>query len=244
MLRFSRANTKLKKLHKVYRLRKYNGLSGKTIHSFDLLSAHSCPGAKDCKSKVVEENGVRKLIDGPDVKFRCFSASQEALLTGVYNLRKGNFEAVKKLSQSDLTEELLKAFPKKAGIVRFHVAGDIFNEKQMAAYIDLAKEKKDTLFYGYTKSLRIFVKHMDKIPSNFRMIASKGGRYDHLIEEYSLPFSQVVFSEKEAKGLGLPIDEDDSHAALGKSCALLIHGNGPQGSDQARQHSEKSRRGG
>lgn len=225
MFKFSQGNSKTKKLHKVYRLRKFNEKTGKTVRSFDMISGHSCVGAKECLAKVIEENGKRKLVDGKDMKFRCFSASQEALYTNVYKLRKHNFDLMKSLkTDSDITEELLRAFPKNVGILRFHVAGDVFTDRQFQAYCNLARENKNTLFYAYTKSLRIMVKNRDLMPSNFRMVASKGGRYDDMIEPNNINYSEVVDNEHQAKLLGLPVDIDDSHAVFGQSSALIIHG--------------------
>jgi hypothetical protein len=225
MFKFSSANSKISKLHKVYRLRKYNEKTGKKIFSFDLISGHSCPGANECHAKVIIEDGKRLVKDGKEMKFRCFSASQEALYTGVYNLRKHNFDLMKSLkNDSDITEELLRTFPKNVGILRFHVAGDVFTDRQFQAYCNLAKENKNTLFYAYTKSLRIFVKNRDLMPSNFRIVASKGGRYDDMIEPNNINYSEVVDNERQAKLLGLPVDIDDSHAVFGQSSALIIHG--------------------
>ena len=242
MLKFSPANTKLKKLHDNYRLRSYNKKTGKQIYSFDILSGVSCPGANECFSKVIIEDGIKKIKDGKDMKFRCFSASQEVLLPKLYNLRKNNFDVIRSLkTESDITEELLKYFPSKKniGILRFHVGGDIFKEEQLLAYFNLAREFPKTRFYAYTKSLRIYTRNMDKMPENMKIVASKGGRYDSYIEEYNLPFSQVVYCKNEAKKLGLPIDYDDSHCVFGKSSALLIHGQGPKNSLQSKIHTAK-----
>ena len=61
------------------------------LATFSLLSGHTCPYAKECLSKAVENSeGKRSIQDGPDTQFRCFSASQEAQYTGVYNSRKNN----------------------------------------------------------------------------------------------------------------------------------------------------------
>ena len=57
------------------------------------------------------------------------------------------------------------------------------------------------------------------------MVASYGGRYDHLIDLGYFPkYSKVVFSEDEAKKLGLEIDTDDSCCFKNKPFALLLHG--------------------
>jgi hypothetical protein len=66
------------------------------------------------------------------------------------------------------------------------------------------------------------------------LTASRGGREDHLIDQYNLREAVVVYSEAEAKKLGYEIDHDDSHAAdptkRNQSFALLIHGIQPKGS--------------
>ncbi len=72
---------------------------------------------------------------------------------------------------------------------------------------------------------------MAEIPSNLILTASRGGKFDHLIDKHKLKCAEVVFSEKEAKDKGLEIDHDDSHALGNKSYALLIHGIQPPGSE-------------
>ena len=63
------------------------------------------------------------------------------------------------------------------------------------------------------------------LPNNFYLTASYGGRYDYLIDQgYFTRYSKVVFSEAEAKRLGLKIDIDDSLCFGDKPFALLLHG--------------------
>ena len=91
--------------------------------------------------------------------------------------------------------------------------------------MDVAKAKPKTLFYTYTKSLPIWLRHRSSVPSNFKLTASEGGKHDDLIESESLKFAKVLFSIEESRELGLEIDHDDSHAyASDKSFALLLHG--------------------
>lgn len=225
MFKFSQANGKISKLHESYRLRSFNKKTGKEIYSFDILSGISCPYANECKAKVVIVDGKRKIKDGKDMLYRCFSASQEAVYSNVYKLRSSNFNLLRSLkTEGDITEELLKTFPKNVGILRFHVAGDLFKKDQFLAYCNLAKENPKTKFYGYTKNLKVWTENKDSMPSNMKYIASRGGRLDHMIEKYNLPEAVVIDNEKQAKIIGYPIDYDDSHALYGKSCCLKIHG--------------------
>ena len=69
------------------------------------------------------------------------------------------------------------------------------------------------------------------MPENLVLTASRGGKYDDLIDLHAWKEAVVVYSEKEAKDKGLEIDHDDTHAAFGKdNFALLIHGTQPKGS--------------
>ena len=232
MLRFSNANSKIEKLYKVPCVK--NQLNGRKIYSFDMLSGSSCPGARECKSQVIIQDGKRRIKDGPHTKFRCFSASQEVVYPGVYNLRKGNSDAVKLLVRAPglLLQAFEETLPKDAGTVRVHVAGDHVNYNYFKMWCNLAKKNPSIVFYCYTKSLPFWLKARDAqiIPDNFRITASRGGLYDHLIDIEGLREARVVFSKKEANRLKLELDDNDYHAwrKLDKSFSLLIHGVQPK----------------
>ena len=246
MLKFSKANTKLKQLHDVEEL-KYWLENKRKVYSLDLLSGYSCPAAKDCLSKVVQIDGKRKIKDGKDCKFRCFSASQEVVFPAVYDNRKHNFDMLRNDDEFGMTCSIQDAMPKNLGICRIHVAGDFFNQSYFNAWANVARNNPDRLFYAYTKSLRYWVlgkvgdsflgQRIDRpnLPQNLVLTASRGGRLDHLIDEHQLREAKVVFSEAEADELGYTIDHDDSHAAIpsqrDNSFALLIHGQQPKGSE-------------
>lgn len=240
MLRFSKANAKIKALANVPGVIPFLANKRK-VYSFDLLSGHNCPYAKDCLSKAVEQpDGSRKIVDGPHTQFRCFSASQEVLFPALYNLRKGNTEVLALAASGGYNvaaDSLLAAMPKDAGVIRVHVGGDFNTSVYMQAWLEVAKRRPELLVYAYTKSLPFVVKHrklIDNLP-NFVITASYGGKRDELIAKHSMRFAKVVKSEAEAIELGLPIDHDDSHAAdptqKGVSFALLVHGPQKAGSD-------------
>ena len=236
MLKFSKANAKTQALANDAELADY--LTDKRkIYSLDLLSGYSCPSAKKCLSKaVVQDNGKRKIKDGKDTEFRCFSASQEVQYTNVYNSRKHNFDLLRKKNHGEMVSLINGSLPENAGIVRIHVAGDFFSLPYMHAWYEVAMLNPNVLFYAYTKSLRFWVGGINELPilHNFVLTASYGGTHDHMINEFNLRSAKVVFSEAEAEELGLEIDHDDSHAAKptlrDDSFALLVHGTQPKGS--------------
>lgn len=210
----------------------------KDMFTFSLISGYSCPFADECLSKANIETG--KITDGPNTKFRCFSASQEALYTNLRKHRNDNFQVLRKLKTKEaMTKALLEALPpvKKNGagtITRLHVAGDFFNQNYFDAWLEVARQNPKRLFYAYTKSLQYWVNRIGEIPNNFKLTASKGGKLDHLIDIFNLKYVEVVFSSQEAKDKNLEIDHDDSHAYdYDLPFALLIHGTQPKGSKAA-----------
>ncbi len=245
MLKFSAANTKLKKLYKLAStvlkrwLGQKIGRSTPKVYSFDILSGVDCPFAFLCKSQAEEQaDGSRRIKDGPNTKFRCFSASQEVLFTNTYKSRKRNHDAIHALETSDdMADALCSALPKDARVIRIHVSGDMFSHKYFIAWTKVAERNPDVLFYAYTKSLTYWVRSRDRVPTNLVLTASYGGRDDHLIAEHGLRSAKVVFSRQEAADLGLEIDNDDSHACdptkAHQDFALLIHGVQPKGSEAA-----------
>ncbi len=244
-MKFSKANTKLQKLYKLATttLKKWLGekigRAAAKVYSFDILSGVDCPFAHSCKSQAEEQDdGSRRIKDGPHTKFRCFSASQEVLFTNTYKSRKRNHDAIHSLETSDaMADALCDALPKDARVIRIHVSGDMFSHKYFLAWCKVAERTPNVLFYAYTKSLVYWVRSRDRVPANLVLTASYGGRNDELIAQHGLRSAKVVFSEQEAADLGLEIDHDDSHACdPAKSAldfALLIHGVQPKGSDAA-----------
>ena len=177
----------------------------------------------------------RRIQDGNHCKFRCYSASQEVQYDNVYKVRQSNFAAIRNCkTQGEIVKLLLDNLPKNAGIVRWHSAGDFFSPKYFSAAIEVAKRRPDVLFYGYTKAVTYWVVKLDSIPNNLVLTASRGGKFDHIIDMWKLRSVQVVGSTYQAKKLGLPVDSDDSHAAdparRDNSFALVIHGTQPKGS--------------
>lgn len=204
---------------------KGNKKLGTDIYTFSLPAGHTCPGAKACLARADKKTG--KITDGKKQEFRCFSASME-WRSNVRETRWRNLEGLKGLSRRQMYELLCEWMP-NAQIVRIHVGGDFFSEAYFLAWCDVAKAFPFIRFYAYTKSLPYWVEHKDEIPQNLRLTASRGGKWDHLINEHHLKTATVVFSLEEALALGLEIDHDDSHAYNSdKSFGLLLHGTQPK----------------
>ena len=211
---------------------KGNAKLGKLIYTFSIVSGYTCPFAKDCLARVDRLTG--KLTDGPHTQFRCFSASQEALFPAVRKSRWDNFEKIlNAIKNNTLVELIMNSIPKKATVIRVHVAGDFFNQVYFNAWMEVAKRLPSVTFYAYTKSIGYWVNQLGNIPSNFKLNASYGGKQDSLIEQYNLKYAKVVFSVEQA--VNLKIDHDDTSAYMrDESFCLLIHNTQPKGSEASK----------
>lgn len=212
-----------------------NGKLANDTLIFNLPAGKTCPGAMFCKSfAVVDENGKRKIQDGEYTEFRCFAASSEVQYDAVYNNRAQNLQlivdALKNGSAADLIHDSIQHNrTRKTAKVRIHESGDFFSGAYLDAWIEVANRNPDLKFYCYSKSLQFF--YLLKLPANFYMTASYGGKFDYMIDEGYFPrYSKVVMNEEDAANLGLEIDHDDSHCFGEKPFALLVHGTQPKGS--------------
>lgn len=67
--------------------------------------------------------------------------------------------------------------------VRIHDAGDFLSDDYLRAWLTIADEIPDVLFYAYTKEVSRFRRVIsDSIPLNFRWLYSLGGKEDHLLD--------------------------------------------------------------
>jgi hypothetical protein len=210
---------------------------------FSLPAGRTCPGANICKAFVGSDSitGKRSIIDGKDMLFRCFAASSEVQYDAVYVNRKENLDLiVDSVCRHGTAVDLINASiqenrSKGITLVRIHESGDFFS----GAYLEcldcwLHYSTLILKFYCYSKSLHLFHLRLS-LPTNFYLTASKGGKWDHLIDAGQFPrFSVVVKDEAEAAALGLEVDHDDSHCFGDKPFALLVHGTQPKGSEMGK----------
>jgi len=222
LLKFGEPNAKLKKMLKKLSLK---------LKTFTLPAGHTCPGANECLSRADRITG--KIKDGPNTLFRCFAASAEAVYPSLRKMVWHNFDlliaALKKGGVKVCADLIHNSLPEKFDIMRVHVGGDYFSVVYLQAWIEVAKRNPEKIFYSYSKSLPMFAEFA--LPENLVLTASRGGKYDELIDLHGWKEALVVYSEEEAEERGLEIDHDDTHAAFGKeNFALLIHGTQPKGS--------------
>jgi hypothetical protein len=232
LLRFGQGNAKL----------------DESILTFALPSGHACPLASKCLAKADRDTG--HLKDGKDAEYRCFMASTEARSPQLRKKVWRNFELLRGKSQAAMTELILNSLIPGVEAVRIHTGGDFFSLAYFRAWLEVARQRQQTLFYFYTKSLAFWAKHLAEVGNghepgsiaNFVPTASYGSKDDTHITRHNLRFARVVMSPYEAEMDGLQIDHDDSHAMThGDNFALLVHGIQPIGSDASKAQTEMRR---
>jgi len=213
---------------------KGNGKLAKDTLIFNLPAGKTCPGAMLCKSFAVVENGKRRIQDGEHTEFRCFAASSEVQYDAVFENRASNLQMVVDAIKHGIVVDLIHNSiqfhrTRNTKKVRIHESGDFFSGAYLDAWIEVAHRNPDLQFYCYSKSLQLFLNF--KMPENFYMTASYGGKWDHLIEEgFFTRYSKVFMTEEDATAAGLEVDHDDSHCFGDQPFALLVHGTQPKGS--------------
>ena len=209
---------------------------------FSLPAGTTCPGADKCLAFVKELNGKRSIVDGPQMEFRCFAASGEGQYPNVYNSRQHNWTTVKNLIKDFgvgkaglMVAEYIQSIRKKSTkLVRIHESGDFYSADYFAMWMHVCRLIPDLKFYAYSKNLPMILDYgMEMLPKNFYLTASKGGKFDYLIEEGFFPrYSVVVMNDSDAEAMGLEVDHDDSHCYKQDGpFALLVHGIQAAGSE-------------
>tara|TARA_R110002110_G_scaffold8326_9_gene41908 strand:- start:11742 stop:12548 length:807 start_codon:yes stop_codon:yes gene_type:complete len=204
----------------------------KNTAAFSLPAGYTCPGACDCLAHFDREEG--KLIDGPKSKFRCFAASLEAAFPNVRKSVDRNLAILKDARTTERMADVIELSlpPRLFENIRVHADGDFYNQSYFLAWMEVARRNPSRLFYAYTKNLPVWVKFKKTVPENFALTASRGGKWDSMIEPNNLRSTTVVYHPDEAHALGLEIDHDDGLARDPNAgdFALLIHGVGAKGS--------------
>ncbi len=202
---------------------------------FSLPAGHTCPGAKDCFTRVSRNGGSAWTT--PDLRFSCYASSQERYRANVRSLRWRNLDLLAPLDCDAIGHHLVTAFFQQRRSyterVRFFESGDAFKQDMATGIVHFAWTVQPLIVYLYSKALPFWIGQ--NIPANLRVVASWGGRYDDLITDHFPRSARVVQTEAQARSLGLHLDFDDHYAYQDEPVhfAHLVHGWQPAGSSAA-----------
>ena len=222
MLKLSYGNSKIKLLAS------YLGYTQKQVASLDLPAGHTCPASLLCQSYSNRETG--KITDGKSMKFRCYAASSEAAFPATRRLRWHNFDILKSMSTNAMVEIIESSIPNQIKVLRIHSSGDYFTRNYFNAWVQVAQNHPEIIFFGYSKILEYTHYNTD----NFKIVYSIGGKYDNQVTNEST--IRVVDTVEQGHSLGLPVAcdnhpaDDYDYIMGGVSFAIALHGTQPAGS--------------
>jgi len=88
----------------------------------------------------------------------------------------------------------------KVDFLRIHDSGDFYSLKYVQTWLEIIKENPDVRFYAYTKSVIFFKGY--KLPKNFDVIFSEGGKQDDLWQEETHRHSRIFKSDEDLERAG------------------------------------------
>jgi len=195
------SNTKLKKSSK---------LNNASIYAFDLPAYKTmtgkitCPFAKVCIKYCYAQKGAYT-----------WSPAQNKHNQNYLNTKKDNFIDV-------IQDEINRK--RRITHIRVHSSGDYYSPEYLNKWMTIARSNPDTIYYSYTKSVKI-VKDLKDKPSNFEPIFSYGGKQDHLIDEKTDRHAKIFNNERELLDAGYVDASGDDLKALtpNKKVGLIFH---------------------
>lgn len=117
---------------------------------------------------------------------------------------------------------------RKADVVRVHDSGDFYSVSYMLAWFAVAESHPSVRFYAYTKMVGM-VKRLaaqGRVPPNFTIIYSYGGKQDHLIDPTCDRHSAVFATAEAAASAGYANAMQNDLVAIGDNhrVGLVYHG--------------------
>jgi hypothetical protein len=111
---------------------------------------------------------------------------------------------------------------------RIHDSGDFYSLAYWLKWDTIIRAFPQVRFYAYSKNVPMFKRLMkeNKLPENFTVIFSYGGKYDFLIDPKTDRHSRVFESEKDLKKFGYVNATKNDLNAIGKNhlVGLVYHG--------------------
>ena len=207
---WSDGNAKMKKTAKAWKSR--FGTAAKFI-SFNIPRLNSETGQKTCPY-------AGMCAD------MCYAGQGRLAMPAAMDARERNLAKINDLTMPQLRNELLAdlANMRTTTHVRIHDSGDFFSRRYYQAWLEVAKQSPDLIFYAYTKSIPFI--DWKAHPDNFRLVQSIGGRRDKDVNRRR-PHARIFATEAERKKAGYCDGNiSDLPAVLGqRRIGLVYHGN-------------------
>jgi hypothetical protein len=168
------------------------------IFNFGIPAKLTCKAALECKKY-------------------CYAAKGFYLWPNVKEAQNRRYKATKK---DNFCIEMIKdIIESEASHVRIHDSGDFYSREYLNKWFTIIEALPHVTFYAYTKMIPLFKN--EKLPKNFTVIFSYGGKYDHLILKNDR--NAKIFKESMPKNYIDTSNNDLNAIGKNKNIGLLIH---------------------
>jgi len=184
------------------KLKKTSKLNNVRVFNFGIPAQDTCIWAGECK------------------KF-CYASKGAYIWSNVKPAFERRLEATK---QDNFPQLMIEAITKKkATHVRIHDSGDFYSREYIQKWFKVMDSMPEVTFYAYTKSLPLF--EGVKLPANFTLIKSEGGKRDDLINPETDRHARIFKTLDELTAAGYANASDNDLVAIGenKNVGLLAH---------------------
>lgn len=184
------------------KLKKTSQLNGLRVFNFGIPAQSTCLWADKCKAY-------------------CY-ASKGAYIWG--NVKPA-FERRLEVTKRDDFPQIMMAeiTRRKADVIRIHDSGDFYSREYLHKWIKVMESMPQVKFYAYSKSLPLF--DGVKLPDNFTLIKSEGGKRDDLIDAAHDRHARIFETEAELIAAGYANASENDLIATGSNpkIGLLSH---------------------
>jgi hypothetical protein len=195
-----------------------SGGSTMSIWNFGITALHSpaaglktCPMAGTCAKGCYAQQGAYRWGNvAPVFEARTLATQAPGFVQAVAN----ELEVLQR--RAGRKKQLL--------VVRIHDSGDFYSQEYLNKWIRVIRAHPAVTFYAYTKMVHFF--KGQRLPPNFTVIYSEGGKLDHLITHATDRHSRVFGSAEELQAAGYADASADDSVAFGANprVGLIYHG--------------------
>lgn len=112
---------------------------------------------------------------------------------------------------------------RKADVIRIHDSGDFYSREYIHKWFKVMESLPQVKFYAYSKSLPLL--QGERLPANFTLIKSEGGKRDDLIDAAHDRHARIFKTEAELIAAGYANASNNDLIAIGSNpkIGLLAH---------------------
>lgn len=184
------------------KLKKTSKTTGLRVFNFGIPAQDTCLWAGECKKY-------------------CYASKGAYIWSNVKPAFQRRLDATK---QDDFPQVMIAEITKrKASVIRIHDSGDFYSREYLMKWFKIMESLPNVIFYAYSKSLPLF--KGEKLPANFTLIKSEGGKRDDLIDPSVDRHARIFKTEAELIAEGYANASENDLIAIGSNpkIGLLAH---------------------